>query len=132
MSVAMNGNSSSNNDANNKSITYSSTRGCATQRNLSFRTVVMRGLAHDRGLFIPDSFPKVTPDELERWRTLDYATLATEVIGKFVKDDEVPRAVLADIVTRSCAAFRVEDVTPLVKMDGHYILVSLGKGIYLV
>ena len=130
----MNGNSSgnNNNDANNKSITYSSTRGCATQRNLSFRTVVMRGLAYDKGLFIPDSFPKVTPDELERWRTLDYATLATEVIGKFVEDDEVPRAVLVDIVTRSCAAFRVEDVTPLVKMDGHYILVSLGKGIYLV
>ena len=127
MSAAMNGNSSSNNDANNKSITYSSTRGCATQRHLSFRAVVMRGLAHDKGLFVPDSFPKVTPEELETWRTLDYATLATEVIGKFVMDDEVPRAALADIVGRSCAAFRVEDVTPLVRMDGHYILVSLGK-----
>ena len=136
MSAAMNGNSSGNNNndaANNKSITYSSTRGCATQRNLSFRTVVMRGLAHDGGLFIPDSFPTVTPSELERWRRFDYATLATEVIGKFVEDDEVPRAILADIVGRSCAAFRVVDVTPLVKIDGHYILVSVWgkKGIYI-
>jgi threonine synthase len=84
----------------------------------------MRGLAHDKGLFIPDSFPTVTSAELEQWRTFDYATLATEVIGKFVKEDEVPRSVLVDIVSRSCAAFRVKEVTPLVKMDGHYILVS--------
>lgn len=121
------------NDANNNntSITYSSTRGCATQRNLSFRTVVMRGLAYDRGLFIPDSLPTVTSAELERWRTYDYATLATEVIGKFVKDDEVPRDVLVDIVSRSCAAFRVKEVTPLVKMDGHYILVRRLVCVYM-
>lgn len=39
-------------------------------------------------------------------------------------EDEVPRAILADIVKRSCDAFRVEEVTPLVKVDGHYVLVS--------
>ncbi|KAL3816569.1 hypothetical protein ACHAXA_003809 [Cyclostephanos tholiformis] len=110
-----------NND-DGKSITYSSTRGCPTQRNLSFRSVVMRGLAHDRGLFVPDSFPVVTHTELESWRELSFAELAIEVIGKYVKDDEVPRHVLIDVVTRSCDAFRGADVTPLVKVDGHYVL----------
>ena len=109
-----------------KSITYSSTRGCPTQKSISFRTAVMRGLAHDRGLFVPDSFPTVSPEELESWRNLSYAELATEVIGKFVKDDEVPRDVLAGIVKKSCGAFRSEDVTPLIKVEGHYILVSFG------
>lgn len=84
----------------------------------------MRGLAHDRGLFVPDSFPTVSSVELESWRELNYANLATEVIAKFVCDDEVPKDVLRDIVTRSCNSFRVEEVTPLVKLDGHYILVS--------
>ena len=107
-----------------KSITYSSTRGCPTQKSISFRSAVMRGLAHDRGLFVPDSFPTVSSVELESWRELNYANLATEVIAKFVCDDEVPKDVLRDIVTRSCNAFRVEEVTPLVKLDGHYILVS--------
>ena len=46
------------------SITYSSTRGCETQKNMSFREVVMRGLAHDRGLFVPDSFPTVSMEEV--------------------------------------------------------------------
>ena len=107
-----------------KSVTYSSTRGCPTQKSISFRSAVMRGLAHDRGLFVPDSFPTVSSVELESWRELNYANLATEVIAKFVCDDEVPKDVLRDIVTRSCNAFRVEEVTPLVKLDGHYILVS--------
>ncbi len=108
-----------------KSITYSSTRGCPTQKHLPFRTVVMRGLAHDRGLFVPDDFPVVTRDELHSWRSLSYSQLAVEVISKFVKDDEVPRDVLVDIVSRSCDAFRSHDVTPLIKVDGHYVLVSL-------
>ena len=108
-----------------KSITYSSTRGCPSQKSISFRTAVMRGLAHDRGLFVPDSFPTVSPEELESWRNLSYADLATEVIGKFVKDDEVPRDVLEGIVKKSCGAFRSEDVTPLVKVEGHYVLVSI-------
>lgn len=116
--------SSYDNDGCGKSVTYSSTRGCPTQSHLSFRTVVMRGLAHDRGLFVPDTLPAVTAAELGSWRNLSYADLAVEVIGKFVADDEVPRDVLSDIVHRSCDAFRSADVTPLVKVDGHYILVS--------
>ena len=105
------------------SVTYSSTRG--GQKNLSFRDVVMQGLAHDRGLFVPDSFPQVSSDELEAWRKLSYADLAVNVISKFVQDDQVPRDKLEDIVTRSCAAFRTEEVTPVVHFGGHAILVRI-------
>jgi len=82
----------------------------------------MRGLAHDRGLFVPDSIPEVSPEELESWRNLSYPDLAVEVIAKFVKEDEVPRDVLEGIVKKSCAAFKSEEVTPLIKVDGHYVL----------
>lgn len=103
------------------SVTYSSTRG--GQNNLDFRTVVIQGLAHDRGLFVPDSFPQVSAGELEEWRKLSFADLAVNVIGKFVQDDQVPRDKLEDIVKRSCAAFRNEEVTPLVHVGGHAVLV---------
>ena len=106
------------------SVTYSSTRGEESQKGLDFRTVVMTGLAHDRGLFVPDSLPEVSKDELESWRSLSYPELAVKVIAKFVKDDQVPLDVLTDIVTRSCGAFRSEDVTPVVEVGGHTILVS--------
>lgn len=104
------------------SVTYSSTRGCETQKNISFRDAVMRGLAHDRGLFVPDELPQVTVDEIESWRCLSYADLAVEVIAKFVKEDQVPRANLEDIVKRSCAAFRSKDVTPVIEVGGHAVL----------
>lgn len=103
------------------SVTYSSTRG--GQTNLDFRTVVIQGLAHDRGLFVPDSFPQVSAAELEEWRQLPYADLAVQVIGKFVQDDQVPRDKLEDIVKRSCAAFSHKDVTPIVDVGGHAVLV---------
>jgi len=112
----------SSNMSADKSITYSSTRGCPTQANLSFRDVVMRGLSHDRGLFVPDALPTVTKEEVESWRSLPYHELATNVIAKFVQDDQVPRAKLAEIVEKSCAAFRSEDVTPVIDAGGHMIL----------
>jgi threonine synthase len=102
------------------SVTYSSTRG--GQHNLDFRTVVMTGLAHDRGLFVPDSFPTVHAEELESWRTLDYPSVAVNVISKFVGEDQVPAEKLEDIVRRSCAAFRHEEVTPVINVAGHKVL----------
>lgn len=107
------------------SVTYSSTRGCETQKHLSFREVVMEGLAHDRGLFVPDEFPIVTKAELESWRSLSYPELAIRVIAKFVHEDQVPRKKLDEIVKKSCAAFRSPEVTPVIEVGGHFVLVSL-------
>jgi len=104
------------------SVTYSSTRG--GQKHLDFRTVVMQGLAHDRGLFVPDEMPQVSQEELEAWRGLSYPDLAVKVIAKFVGPDQVPTDKLTDIVSRSCAAFRHKDVTPIKHVGGHAILVS--------
>lgn len=104
------------------SVTYSSTRG--GQTGLDFRTVVMQGLARDKGLFVPDKVPSVSADELEAWRSLSYADLAVNVMAKFVAPDQVPAATLRDIVHRSCAVFRHADVTPVVRVGGHAVLVS--------
>ena len=90
----------------------------------SHRTAVMRGVAHDRGLFVPDTHPAVAPAELESWRSLGYAELATAIIRKFAGECKVPRGVFVDIVQQSCAAFWSPEVTPLVKVDGHNVLVS--------
>jgi threonine synthase len=82
----------------------------------------MQGLAHDRGLFVPDSFPVVTKAELESWRSLPYPELAIKVISKFVEDDQVPKKKLEEIVKKSCAAFRSPEVTPVTEVGGHFVL----------
>lgn len=105
-----------------KSVTYSSTRG--GQKKLDFRTVVMQGLARDRGLFVPDTIPTLEMNEVESWRSLGYADLAVAVISKFVGDDQVPAAKLKEIVHKSCGPFTHEDVTPVIQVGGHAVLVS--------
>lgn len=107
------------------SVTYSSTRG--GQTGLDFRSVVMQGLARDRGLFVPDEIPSVTPEEIESWRSLSYPDMAVEVISKFVKEDQVPAEKLKDIIHRSCAAFRSPEVTPVKKIGELYVLVRKNK-----
>jgi threonine synthase len=106
------------------SVTYSSTRG--GENGIDFRMVVMKGLARDRGLFVPDLIPTITMTELESWRKLAFAEVAIHVLSKFVKDDQVPFQILEQIVRKACAAFRAQpDVTPITNVGGHMILVRV-------
>ena len=79
---------------------YVSTRGRAPE--LPFRDVLLAGLAVDGGLYLPSHYPRISGDELTRWRGLSYADLAAEVIGKFA--DDVPAATLQAICRRTYTA----------------------------
>ncbi len=63
---------------------YVSTRGRAPEQ--SFSEILLSGLAIDGGLYVPASYPRVSAAELNAWRALSYADLASVVIGKFVDD----------------------------------------------
>ncbi|GMI15613.1 hypothetical protein TrLO_g15171 [Triparma laevis f. longispina] len=104
------------------STTYSSTRGSPSQKSISFSKVVMSGLAHDRGLFVPDEIPKIDMTEVETWRNLSYADMSTELLSKYIGSDEIPLSDLRSIVTIALSSFRVPEVTPVVKVGGHYVL----------
>ncbi|MBX3100534.1 MAG: threonine synthase [Salinibacterium sp.] len=73
---------------------YTSTRGGGTPR--TFSEILLEGLAPDGGLYLPDHYPQVSADELESWRFLSYADLATEVLARFC--DDIPLDDLRDIV----------------------------------
>ena len=46
-----------------RSVKYKSTRG--KQNGLTFEQVVLGGLATDKGLYIPETIPCISPQELE-------------------------------------------------------------------
>lgn len=104
------------------SVTYSSTRG--GQSHLDFGTVVLQGLARDRGLFVPDTIPTLEQGELESWRSMSFPQLTVQILQKFIGDDQVPRADLERIVHTSCDSFRHSNVTPVKMVNGHAVLVS--------
>jgi threonine synthase len=112
---------------------YVSTRGRAPE--LGFSEILLSGLASDGGLYLPAHYPRVTPAELDTWRSLSYADLAAAVIGRFA--DDIP----AEDLTRLCratytaAAFGnarpgsdASDVTPLRWLEPRLGLLELSNG----
>lgn len=60
---------------------YVSTRGNAPV--LAFDDVVLAGLARDGGLYLPETWPRLSAQELKALSNLDYPTLATRIIAPF-------------------------------------------------
>ena len=44
--------------------------------NVDFKTAAITGQAPDKGLYFPSEIPKFTKEQIERFKTLDKATLA--------------------------------------------------------
>jgi threonine synthase len=99
---------------------FVSTRGRAPA--LSFSDVVLAGLATDGGLYVPQSWPQITPDEIAGYANRPYAETAFDIIRRFVGKD-MSEAALGDIVTAAYAGFRHASVAPLVEIaPGHFAL----------
>jgi len=52
--------------------------------NVDFKTAAITGQAPDKGLYFPTEIPKFTAEQIERFKTLDKASLAFEVMKPYV------------------------------------------------
>ncbi|KAF2120917.1 putative threonine synthase [Lophiotrema nucula] len=94
---------------------YLSTRGGSY--DLSFEEVVLKGLASDGGLFIPEEIPSLPSDWASKWQHLSFEDLAYEIFSLYISPSEIPSADLKDIIRRSYSTFRTKDVTPTITLD---------------
>ncbi|KAF1349114.1 tryptophan synthase beta subunit-like PLP-dependent enzyme [Delphinella strobiligena] len=94
---------------------YLSTRGGSY--DLSFEDVVLKGLANDGGLFIPEEIPSLPSDWQTKWKNLSFEELALEIFSLYISQSEIPTTDLKDIIERSYGTFRAEDITPVVTLD---------------
>ena len=83
-------------------MNYISTRGAGVGERHTFSDILLGGLAKDGGLYLPNAYPRVSADELARWRTLPYADLAYEVLRKF--SDDIPADDLRELTRRTYTA----------------------------
>lgn len=65
---------------------YLSTRATPDTEPRSFTSILLEGLASGGGLYMPITYPKITRAELEGWRALSYADLATQILVKYCDD----------------------------------------------
>ena len=98
---------------------YVSTRGSAPV--LEFEDVLLTGLARDGGLYVPESWPQWSADDIRSLQGLSYPEIATRIIAPFIPS--IPPAQLAEMISGAYASFSTPDVTPLRKLeDGHWLL----------
>lgn len=99
---------------------YISTRGEAPI--LGFEDALLAGLASDGGLYVPESWPRLSEAMIAGFADKSFAEIAVDVLHPFMGDD-VPRDRLAEMVNEAYAAFEHEAVTPLTDLgDGQYFL----------
>tara|TARA_X000001036_G_scaffold29430_1_gene24314 strand:- start:1973 stop:3361 length:1389 start_codon:yes stop_codon:yes gene_type:complete len=104
---------------------YISTRGGCPPQN--FEQVLLSGLAPDGGLFIPQTLPTFSAEQIEAMKSLQYADLALEIVTPFV-DGEIPTSQLRKVIDESYAAFKHPEVAPLTRLSEHEYLLELYHG----
>jgi len=84
-----------------------------TLLQMPFEDVVLKGLASDGGLFIPEAIPSLPSDWAQRWRDLPFSSLAYEILSLYISPSEIPSDDLKNIIQRSYSTFRHRAVTIL-------------------
>ncbi len=104
---------------------YVSTRGQAP--TLDFADAVLAGLATDGGLYVPESWPVLSAEEIRALAGLDYAEIACRVTRPFV-GEAIDDAAYRAIVERACRAFHHDAVAPLRQLAPDLWLLELFHG----
>ncbi|SDM07194.1 L-threonine synthase [Modicisalibacter muralis] len=104
---------------------YISTRGQAPA--LNFEDVVLTGMASDGGLYVPESVPQLSHDDLAAMAGLSYAEIAFRVMKPFV-GGEIDDATFREIVRDAYATFSHDAVVPLNQLDANHYLLELFHG----
>ncbi|MBU6408995.1 MAG: threonine synthase [Verrucomicrobia bacterium] len=87
---------------------------------VTLREAFLQGQAPDRGLYLPEKFPALTPAEIAEFPGLPYSELAFRVLSKFtadvVPDDELA-AICREAYTFAVPLEKVHDRVHLMRLD---------------
>ena len=104
---------------------YVSTRGEAPP--LGFIDVTLAGLARDGGLYVPENWPRLTPQTIAGFAGRPYAEVAVEVIRPFV-GDTVSEADLSRLTREAYGTFRHPAVVPITQFGANTFVLELFHG----
>ena len=104
---------------------YISTRGQAPA--LNFEEVLLTGLAADGGLYVPETLPTFSAQEIAAMAGMDYPQLAQKIITPFVQDS-IPEEDLQTILQETYAEFRHNAVAPMVQIGANQWVLELFHG----
>lgn len=105
---------------------YQSTRGNAPI--LNFEDVVIAGLASDGGLYVPESWPSFSQDEIRDMASLSYQEMALKIMWPFVEGCSLTKETLSQLIAEAYSHFRHECITPLIQIGHQEYILELFHG----
>jgi len=106
-------------------VRYVSTRGEAPP--LGFMDVTLAGLARDGGLYVPETWPRLSAEAIASFAGKPYAEVAVEVIRPFV-GDTISDAELSRLAREAYGTFRHPAVVPVAQFGAGTFLLELFHG----
>lgn len=104
---------------------YVSTRGDAP--TVGFSDALLAGLARDGGLYVPESWPQFSADDIRAMRGLSYPHLAVQLLTPFL-GGEIPTETFQKLAREAYATFRHPAVCPLVQLGPNSFVLELFHG----
>jgi threonine synthase len=104
-------------------MNFISTRG---GEKVSGARAIVQGLSANGGLYVPESFPTVSKEELESMLEMSYPERATKILLKYL--DEYNEKELLAACEAAYAKFEGTDPAPLVKIDDGVYMLELFHG----
>jgi threonine synthase len=99
-------------------LLFCSTNGKAVAVDL--REALLKGQAPDRGLYLPQQFPRLTPEEIAAFARLSYPEIAFEVLRQFTVgtvDDATLRTLCADAYNYDVPLEQVHGRVHVMRLD---------------
>jgi threonine synthase len=99
---------------------------------MSFTDILLEGLAPDGGLYVPESYPQLSGDDLEALREIlideGYSRFAAEILGLFI--DDIPFHDLETITRRAYTKekFGTHLIAPVHPLEPNLWLAHLSQG----
>lgn len=87
---------------------------------------VARGYAKDGGLFVPETFPALSIEEIQALTEADYPERAAKILAKFFGEED--EAFFKEACKEAYAAFEGTDPAPLLKIDDGIFVLELFHG----
>ena len=104
---------------------YNSTRG--ESPIVPFSEVLLGGLAPDGGLYMPQTFPKFSIEEIESWSNLPFHQLASKILYTYVKS-EIDESIFLKLLEEAYSSFDEEDVVKLKEIEENHWVLELFHG----
>jgi len=114
-------------------MNYISTRGNAPAQ--TFSQILLGGLAPDGGLYLPETYPRFSADDLAVMRGMDYRELALTVLARLA--DDIPVADLKALIDRTYTVATYchgrpdsdfDQIAPVRRLEDGLYLLELSNG----